>query len=123
VVVKDHLERLVLAQPTEVMKGCAAREYLQARILQSLQDSGAFMSWAFVGGTALRFLFDALEQTGWTAAPLTPRTWRRALASRLDAFDWRAAREDVKPFLERQADAALLTLENVRKLLGAKTAM
>ena len=33
------------------------REFLQARILLSLQDHGAFSSWAFVGGTALRFLF------------------------------------------------------------------
>ena len=28
------------------------------------------------------------------------------------------AADDVKPFLERQADAALLTRENLRKLLG-----
>jgi hypothetical protein len=34
-----------------------AREYLQARILLALQDSGAFSNWAFVGGTALRFLY------------------------------------------------------------------
>jgi predicted nucleotidyltransferase component of viral defense system len=34
-----------------------AREYLQARILLALQDHGAFASWAFVGGTSLRFLF------------------------------------------------------------------
>jgi predicted nucleotidyltransferase component of viral defense system len=33
------------------------REFLQARILLALQDSGAFARWAFVGGTALRFLF------------------------------------------------------------------
>jgi hypothetical protein len=33
------------------------REYLQARILESLQDAGMFLRWAFVGGTALRFLF------------------------------------------------------------------
>ncbi len=33
------------------------REYLQSRILLFLQDRGAFTNWAFVGGTALRFLF------------------------------------------------------------------
>lgn len=33
------------------------REFLQARILLALQDSGAFGNWAFVGGTALRFLY------------------------------------------------------------------
>lgn len=34
------------------------REFLQARILLSLQDHGAFSTWAFLGGTALRFLFN-----------------------------------------------------------------
>jgi predicted nucleotidyltransferase component of viral defense system len=33
------------------------REFLQARILLSLQDHGAFSNWAFSGGTALRFLY------------------------------------------------------------------
>ena len=34
------------------------REFLQARILLSLQDHGAFSNWAFVGGTAFRFLYN-----------------------------------------------------------------
>jgi predicted nucleotidyltransferase component of viral defense system len=34
------------------------REFLQARILLSLQDHGAFSNWAFVSGTALRFLYN-----------------------------------------------------------------
>lgn len=34
------------------------REFLQARILLSLQDHGAFTNWAFLGGTSLRFLFN-----------------------------------------------------------------
>ncbi|MCC7260996.1 MAG: nucleotidyl transferase AbiEii/AbiGii toxin family protein [Candidatus Latescibacteria bacterium] len=33
------------------------REYLQARTLQILQEEGAFLDWAFLGGTALRFLY------------------------------------------------------------------
>lgn len=35
-----------------------AREYLQARILLALQESGAMIPLAFQGGTALRLLFD-----------------------------------------------------------------
>lgn len=38
-------------------KRSVAREFLQARILLSLQDHGAFSNWAFLGGTALRFLY------------------------------------------------------------------
>ena len=33
------------------------REYFQARILEIIQESGGFETWAFVGGTALRFLY------------------------------------------------------------------
>jgi predicted nucleotidyltransferase component of viral defense system len=34
-----------------------AWEFLQAQVLRALQDHGAFADWAFVGGTALRFLY------------------------------------------------------------------
>ncbi len=52
---KDHLNELVAAAPLRQKPGLA-REYLQARILQALQDHGAFLAWTFHGGTALRFL-------------------------------------------------------------------
>jgi len=55
--VKDHLYKLVDSTNGYLLKTCVAREYLQARILQSLQEDGAFMRWAFLGGTALRFLY------------------------------------------------------------------
>lgn len=42
---------------SELARGLLVREYLQARILQSLQDRGMFLRWAFLGGTALRFLY------------------------------------------------------------------
>ncbi len=55
---KDHLRHLVENVDGDVnQKICAAREYLQARTLQSFQEDGVFTRWAFQGGTALRFLF------------------------------------------------------------------
>ncbi|MCX7723166.1 MAG: nucleotidyl transferase AbiEii/AbiGii toxin family protein [Verrucomicrobiae bacterium] len=54
---KEHLQQLVAGQRNLVLARCFAREYLQARILQSLQEQGAFVDWAFHGGTALRFLY------------------------------------------------------------------
>jgi len=33
------------------------REYLQARVLLAMQERGAWSSLAFMGGTALRFLY------------------------------------------------------------------
>jgi predicted nucleotidyltransferase component of viral defense system len=55
--VKDYLGELVRATPTPGHGWNVMREYLQARILGSLQDAGAMLSLAFHGGTALRFLY------------------------------------------------------------------
>ena len=53
---RDHLRRLVRdADPWHGRN--ILREYLQARVLEGLQRSGAFTSLAFQGGTALRFLY------------------------------------------------------------------
>ncbi len=54
---KELLLSLAAEQPDPFRKRSIAREYLQARTLLALQDSGAFTDWAFVGGTALRFLY------------------------------------------------------------------
>ena len=54
---KDVLRGVLDTVPGDLNKTQVAREYLQARVLQALQDQGAFQRWAFVGGTALRFLF------------------------------------------------------------------
>jgi predicted nucleotidyltransferase component of viral defense system len=55
--VKEYLKHLAAESDSTLKRTCLAREYLQARMLQSLQDNGVFLRWAFVGGTALRFLF------------------------------------------------------------------
>ena len=54
---KSLLLDLLADEPDAVQGRNTAREYLQARILLALQDHGAFADWAFVGGTALRFLY------------------------------------------------------------------
>ncbi len=55
---KAYLHNLCNTADTPLMAQHLVREYLQARILQSLQRSGAMQSIAFHGGTALRFLYD-----------------------------------------------------------------
>jgi predicted nucleotidyltransferase component of viral defense system len=55
--VKDYLVRIVRASPTPAQGINLAREYLQARILESLQRAGAMIPLAFHGGTLLRFLY------------------------------------------------------------------
>lgn len=54
---KDYLRQLAAQTPNDLARGSLVREYLQARVLESLQDAGAFLRWALVGGTALRFLY------------------------------------------------------------------
>ncbi len=54
---KDYLRQILSGIDNPILARCLAREYLQARVLQSLQDRGVFNSWTFQGGTALRFLY------------------------------------------------------------------
>lgn len=54
---KDYLADRVRATANAVQGRNVAREYLQARILGTLQRVGAMMPLAFHGGTLLRFLY------------------------------------------------------------------
>lgn len=54
---KEYLSTLVKQTSSPLEGRNLMREYLQARILGSLQRSGAMIPLAFHGGTALRFLF------------------------------------------------------------------
>lgn len=54
---KDYCLELAAAQKTASAKYNAMREYLQAYVLRVMHDKNAFQSIAFVGGTALRFLY------------------------------------------------------------------
>lgn len=54
---KSYLATLVSGAASAVNGRNLAREYLQARILASLQRTGAMIPLAFHGGTALRFLY------------------------------------------------------------------
>jgi hypothetical protein len=54
---KEYLAGLARSASTPLRGRNIAREYLQARILASLQRAGAMIPLAFHGGTALRFLY------------------------------------------------------------------
>ena len=55
---KEYLRQMLQGVESPLRARCLVREYLQARLLQVLQEKHAFASWAFVGGTALRFLYN-----------------------------------------------------------------
>lgn len=54
---KPYLRHLLTEVDDPLLGRHLTREYLQARILQSLQRAGAMIPLAFHGGTALRFLY------------------------------------------------------------------
>ena len=54
---KESIKRMLDGIGDPIRGRLLAREYLQARLLQSLQDHGVFSTWVFQGGTALRFLY------------------------------------------------------------------
>lgn len=66
----------------------------------------------------LALLNNALQQTGWTGGPLTEDNWREAVRSRLQTVAWERVVSDVRPFLEPGVDPALLTFENMTRVLG-----
>jgi predicted nucleotidyltransferase component of viral defense system len=54
---KSYLVAQIETLPSPTQKRNLTREYLQARILELLQQAGAMIPLAFHGGTALRFLY------------------------------------------------------------------
>ncbi|GAI74082.1 unnamed protein product, partial [marine sediment metagenome] len=54
---KDYLKNIVSGTSNKLLARGKAVEYCQEKILQILQEKGAFQHWIFHGGTALRFLY------------------------------------------------------------------
>jgi len=90
---KEHLRQLAAQADNPIARGCLVREYVQARTLESLQDQGVFLRWAFLGGTALRFLF---------AIPRFSEDLDFSLVAPGEAADFRAALTGVKRMFGRE---------------------
>jgi predicted nucleotidyltransferase component of viral defense system len=54
---KEYIKQIISEAADSLQAKNLVREYLQARILQFLQERGVFREWIFHGGTALRFLY------------------------------------------------------------------
>jgi predicted nucleotidyltransferase component of viral defense system len=68
----------------------------------------------------LIFLNNALRQTHWTGPEVTRENWTNLLVDRLESVDWSKVVDDVRPFIERESELALLTKENVVKLIKSR---
>jgi len=63
-------------------------------------------------------LNNALQQTNWPGDRLGKDNWRQILNDRLQTLPWDRVVSDVRPFLETEADAELLTQENLLRVVG-----
>lgn len=65
----------------------------------------------------LPLLQNALKQTNWAGEMPNQDNWRQILGRRVESADWIQVKRDVENFLERPSDLAILTKENVLRLL------
>lgn len=86
------------------------REYLQARILQSLQRAGASIPLAFHGGTALRFLYNI---------PRYSEDLDFALERQRDLYDFRHYLATIQSDLETENYAITIKLNNKKVVHSA----
>lgn len=107
---KEHLRQLMEQTDGGLVRTCLAREYLQARILESLQDRGMFVRWAFLGGTALRFLF---------AIPRFSEDLDFSLVVPGEGLDFRPALAHVKRSLEREGYRIELRVKDQKTVASA----
>lgn len=107
---KDYLAELVRGAPTPAQGQNLAREYLQARILEALQNAKAMIPLAFHGGTALRFLY---------AIPRYSEDLDFALERSRAAYDFRGYLKGVRKTLEAEGYAPELKLNDRRTVHSA----
>ena len=104
---KTYLKTLTDQADTKPQAGNLAREYLQARILETLQISGGMIPLAFQGGTALRFLYDL---------PRFSEDLDFALERPDDGFDFQKILEKIKRGFEKENYAVQLKV-STRKVV------
>lgn len=102
---KAYLRELIAPAQTTLLAVHLVREYLQARIMQSLQRAGAMQSLAFHGGTSLRFLYDI---------PRYSEDLDFALELEPDAYDFPAYLRQIMRDLSAEAYAVDVRLNEKR---------
>jgi len=65
----------------------------------------------------MNMLNHALAQTGWKDPPLSQQSWRRVVADRVAALEWKRILEDVRPLIESPEELSLLRRETLLELL------
>ncbi|MDW8319274.1 MAG: nucleotidyl transferase AbiEii/AbiGii toxin family protein [Anaerolineae bacterium] len=107
---KDYLAALVSGAADPLQARNLVREYLQARLLEALQRSGAMIPLAFHGGTALRFLF---------AAPRYSEDLDFALEGNRERYDLRGYLRAIQAGLRAEAYAVEIKVNDQKTVHSA----
>lgn len=118
---KHYLLNLMPYDPGSLFAGklhaILVRKYTKGRDLYDLLWYTGGQNWPPPNTT---FLNNALRQSGWDGPRLTEKNWKAVVAKRLESVDWRQARTDVAPFLERSREVELIAPETFAGLLERK---
>lgn len=119
---KDYLKGVVDSAQGQLIKTCVAREYLQARILQMLQEAGSFRNWAFAGGTSLRFIYSIprfSEDLDFSVIDTSkPANFREALNRVKSGFDKEAYQVSLTIKDEKTVASAFVKFPGLPRELG-----
>ncbi len=91
-----------------------ARKYVKGRDLFDLIWILANPQWPIPNFILLN---NALKQTDWKGPEINQDNWTHIISSHIKTIDWKKAKEDTAPFLEREAEKYLLTRDNCLNLL------
>jgi predicted nucleotidyltransferase component of viral defense system len=92
-----------------------SRKYLKGR---DFFDVGWYLSkWRELTPNII-LLQNALAQTGWKKERIVEENWRRIIAEKVKAADWKKIESDVRNFLERPSDLDVFSKDALLHLLG-----
>ena len=92
------------------------RKYTKGR---DFFDLGWYLSRFKTLSPNIKFLRNALTQTGYAKKMPAEKDWRKYLSDAVEKTDWKAVHKDVVNFLENPKDMDIFTKENVLRLINA----
>ncbi|MBN1273444.1 MAG: nucleotidyl transferase AbiEii/AbiGii toxin family protein [Candidatus Aminicenantes bacterium] len=107
---KEQIRQIIAETTNPLQARNRVREYLQARILQFVQEHGLFRNWIFHGGTALRFLY---------RLPRYSEDLDFSFNRRDKAMDFESAVSKVQPWFESEAYQVDLRINTDRVVKSA----
>ena len=107
---KEQIKPIIQQAATLLQAKNLLREYLQARILEFIQERGLFHTWVFQGGTALRFLY---------GLPRYSQDLDFSLARPDASYDLNQAIARIRPWFEAEAYEVDLIIKSEKNVKSA----